>query len=328
MSVSTDMGATWTLTRKLTLSDLAVTVNGGTETWFGATSTGLYRSTDRGQTWGAVTLPAPALSGAAIQGVAASPPAGGLATVLVSVKGKGLYRSTDGGTTFSGIAPGLLARNEQLDTYNFRNTGSPIVFSPSFATDHTVFGFSHDHVLRSVDGGTSWAQLPVPTATHGPVFPVVPAAPTLTTATTGKGSITVAFTPPPDSGTPITRFDAICTSNDGGVTATRTGARSPIVVTGATNFAPYTCRVTATNALGTSPPSAPQRYRRAVGAGDATHGAPAHPGRPSGAGLVDHAAVRRGLAHHRLRGHPHRRVPRARRREPSRRPAPARRSPG
>jgi hypothetical protein len=88
----------------------------------------------------------------------------------------------------------------------------------------------------------------------------VPDAPTIGAATPGNGSATVAFTPPSNSGgVPITSYTVTATdatnSANGGQTAT--GANSPITVTGLTNGDSYTFSVTATNDVGTGPPSSP-----------------------------------------------------------------------
>ncbi|MGE4090460.1 MAG: BACON domain-containing carbohydrate-binding protein [Candidatus Binatia bacterium] len=80
----------------------------------------------------------------------------------------------------------------------------------------------------------------------------VPGAPTIGAATAGDGQISVAFTPPAsDGGSAITQYTATCGSESA------SGASSPIVVTGLANGTAYTCTVTATNAVGTGPASAP-----------------------------------------------------------------------
>jgi titin len=76
-----------------------------------------------------------------------------------------------------------------------------------------------------------------------------PDAPTAVVATRGNTEASVAFTPGSDNGNAISRFDATCTSS-GNPTGTAFDVASPVVVTGLTNGASYTCTVTATNIMG------------------------------------------------------------------------------
>jgi titin len=82
----------------------------------------------------------------------------------------------------------------------------------------------------------------------------VPGAPTGVGATAGEQQATVVFTPPASNGGSIITSYTV-TSNPGGIT--QSGLNSPIVVTGLTNSTPYTFTVTATNAAGPGPASAP-----------------------------------------------------------------------
>ncbi len=83
----------------------------------------------------------------------------------------------------------------------------------------------------------------------------VPGAPTVTGSTPSGGAVTVAFTPGPANGSPITGYTAQCVSTDGGANNTITGTASPITVNGLTGNKSYHCRVSATNAVGTGPRS-------------------------------------------------------------------------
>jgi len=87
-------------------------------------------------------------------------------------------------------------------------------------------------------------------------FISVPLAPPTPTVGRGDTKISVFFSPPTDDGgLPITSYSASCIGT--GTAGTNLGVASPIVVTGLTNNANYTCTVAATNSLGTGPPSPP-----------------------------------------------------------------------
>jgi FtsP/CotA-like multicopper oxidase with cupredoxin domain len=92
------------------------------------------------------------------------------------------------------------------------------------------------------------------TASNPVTLGTVPGAPTIGTATGANNSATVTFTPPASNGGgAITGYTA--TSAPGNRTATGTG--SPITVTNLTQGTYYTFTVTARNAAGTGPASAP-----------------------------------------------------------------------
>jgi hypothetical protein len=102
-----------------------------------------------------------------------------------------------------------------------------------------------------------------PSAISNAVTPAaVPSAPTgvvaqpgLATAT--NGSLLVSFIPGASNGSAILTYVATCTSTQKGVAAVNaTGTTSPITVSGAATSKRFTCRVTATNSIGTSAASA------------------------------------------------------------------------
>jgi alpha-tubulin suppressor-like RCC1 family protein len=82
-----------------------------------------------------------------------------------------------------------------------------------------------------------------------------PDAPRVGTAVAGNGTLTLPFAPGPDGGNAATSFGASCTSSDGGAPAVASGSGTPISVGGVSIGKTYSCTVTATNAVGTSPAS-------------------------------------------------------------------------
>jgi titin len=98
--------------------------------------------------------------------------------------------------------------------------------------------------------GNGPASAPSPAIT----IPTVPAAPTNVVAAAGVDQATVSWSAPNDGGNPITQYTV--TASPGNMTATTTGATTA-VITGLSGGTTYTFTVTATNAVGTGPASAP-----------------------------------------------------------------------
>jgi hypothetical protein len=85
-----------------------------------------------------------------------------------------------------------------------------------------------------------------------------PAAPTGVSATPGNGAATVSWTAPSNGGTPITNYTVTPYAGSTALTPTIvSGNATSTPIGGLNNGTSYTFTVTATNAVGTSPPSTP-----------------------------------------------------------------------
>jgi hypothetical protein len=107
--------------------------------------------------------------------------------------------------------------------------------------------------------------------------PTPPAAPTGVSATGGEGSATVTWTAPSPGTSPITSYTVtpyIGTSAQPATTITGSPPATSATIGGLTNGATYTFTVTATNAVGTGPASAPSN--------SVTPSAPTAPAAPTG----------------------------------------------
>jgi hypothetical protein len=129
------------------------------------------------------------------------------------------------------------------------NTGgsSPIVV-PALTNGktYTCTVFATNAVGNGTASTASASTVPATT-------PSAPAAPTLVPA---NQRISVSFSAPANGGSAITGYSASCTSSDGGVAGSQTGAASPILVTALTSGKLYTCTVRAINAEGSGAQSA------------------------------------------------------------------------
>lgn len=106
-------------------------------------------------------------------------------------------------------------------------------------------------------GGTAsgvWSMADVAYYKKLNLWPTLPGAPTIGTATAGSGQASVTFTAPTNTGTPSTITQYRVTSSPGGITAT--GASSPVTITGLTDGVSYTFTVAANNGAGYGPESA------------------------------------------------------------------------
>ena len=102
------------------------------------------------------------------------------------------------------------------------------------------------------------SALSAPVVTLSPPVITVPGAPTITSATAGFHSVTVAFTPPAgNGGASIFLYKATCTSSNGGHTRSNLRSHSSIRVGDLSSGKTYTCTVAARNRKGFGAASAP-----------------------------------------------------------------------
>jgi Fibronectin type III domain len=96
-------------------------------------------------------------------------------------------------------------------------------------------------------------------STPSPAIKVgVPTAPTGVRAQKGPSdSLLVSFTASNPNGSPITKYTVVCTSTNGGVTLTKASAVTLVQFKTPSRKKIYVCTVSATNARGTGPTSAP-----------------------------------------------------------------------
>ena len=141
--------------------------------------------------------------------------------------------------------------------------GSPIfTYTATASTGQSGVGNSSPITVTGLANGTPVTFTVTATNVNGTSAPsvataavtpsTIPAAPTGVVASPGNAQASIAFTAPNNGGSPITLYTATAPP---GVVAT--GASSPIVATGLTNGASYQFVVSATNANGTGPASAP-----------------------------------------------------------------------
>lgn len=165
---TTDAGKSWqAVTDKALMADrlklkLAISSNYGTNQtlWLGSTN-GLLQSQDGGSTWTEIT--GPFGNNPYVEAVAVSPDYGNDQTLMVSVRGQGLFKSIDGGNSF--VAVGDPAIPVAIVT-NFEYGAMPLVFSPNYANDQTVYGFGsvRGEIFKSTDGAETWQTITLPDA--------------------------------------------------------------------------------------------------------------------------------------------------------------------
>lgn len=164
---STDAGETWAVVKGSPRGILTMAMSPGfvdDGTAFVGTPNNLFVTKDGGDSWRPLISdafgPRPYVEAAVV-----APDFADSGMMLVSIRGRGLFRSTDGGKTFAPTGQDLLDDNVVLASF-YHPTSEPIVFSPDFAEDRTVFGIAQDNIYRSTDAGESWEELEIPRTTH------------------------------------------------------------------------------------------------------------------------------------------------------------------
>ena len=124
------------------------------------------------------------------------------------------------------------------------NTGATSPIAVSTLTNGKTYTCTVFATNSTGSGAASVASATVVPAT-------VPGTPAQPSAAHGNASISVTFSAPGSTGgSAITGYTATCTSSNGGVTGSNSGAGSPIVVLALTNGSTYTCVVHASNDVG------------------------------------------------------------------------------
>jgi hypothetical protein len=138
-------------------------------------------------------------------------------------------------------------------------TGSPPATTTTLTglTDGTTYT-----VAVSATNGVGTGPASAMSAPFTPVAPAVPAVPANVTATAGNQSATVSWTAPANGGSPITMYTVTPYLSGVAQPPTQVAGSPPATtatVTGLTNGSSYTFTISATNAVGTGPASAPSQ---------------------------------------------------------------------
>ena len=154
---------------------------------------------------------------------------------------------------------------------------SPFAHMEFLVEDQLVPAGATPNAGVATGSNTVWLMETVVLKTGTAAPPTVPAAPTGVTAVAGNGSATVNWASPGDGGSPITSYTVTPFIGTAAQTPTVVSGNPPAtsaLVTGLTNGTAYTFIVSAANAVGSGPASAPSP--------PVTPSAPTVPGPPTG----------------------------------------------
>jgi YVTN family beta-propeller protein len=157
-------------------------------------------------------------------------------------------------------------------------TGYTVTSNPAGGIDGNAGTTSTNHIVTGLANGTAYTftvtatnaiGTSTPSASSNSVTPSAPpgapGAPTAAAATAGNAQATVTFTAPVSNGGSAITGYTVTSNPAGGVDGNAGTTSTSHVVTGLTNGTIYVFTVTATNAIGTSAPSAASNSVRPVG---------------------------------------------------------------
>lgn len=124
--------------------------------YFGTRYDGVYQSNDGGVSWSQVWKEKP------ISALAISPAFAVDSTLFASDRSEGIHRTTDEGATWRLVNNAVAAAPQQpsaLLTFDPIRKDIPLVISPDFGSDGTVFAGSAQGLFKSKDAGESWRKL-------------------------------------------------------------------------------------------------------------------------------------------------------------------------
>jgi photosystem II stability/assembly factor-like uncharacterized protein len=130
------------------------------------TERGLFITENKGKSWRKLSKKTYG-EDASIEAIAISPNYEKDKTFIISVEGRGLFKTVDSGNTFTEIGRDLTnQQNLLLNLKLFFGKAVPLKFSPSYAIDRTIYGYSDKQLLKSIDGGETWESLKLPSSAN------------------------------------------------------------------------------------------------------------------------------------------------------------------
>jgi len=163
---STDLGATWTLTNTgIGATTVVWDIDYTNGAWFvTGNSFYVYKSTDNGASWSAITILNPTQPWTSTYYAAAFSPTG---DSLVAVGGFGLIQSMLGASATPTAHTSLAKPGAWWDVWSSDPTGTVIaVGAPTSA------GAAWDQIARSTNGGTTWSIIPFSTTSTATFYSI------------------------------------------------------------------------------------------------------------------------------------------------------------